>query len=80
MYSSFSAQYLLQERECQETDSRGVLVVVQALVDLVSLFFLRGKICYLLLSRYSEHAISDRHFQISSFKNNSLMLFNIRLP
>lgn len=30
----FAAQFLLQEKECQESDSKGVLVVVEALVDL----------------------------------------------
>ena len=31
-----SAQFLLEEKECQPSDSKGVLVVVEALIDLVS--------------------------------------------
>ena len=40
-----SAQFLLEEKECQPSDSKGVLVVVQALLDLVIWLYHIETIC-----------------------------------
>ena len=41
--SPHSAQYLSQETECQDTDAKGVQVIVDALLELVSDLILNSK-------------------------------------